>query len=356
MIASGHEAVGSMGNDAPPAVLSPRARLFTDFFRQRLAPVTNPPVDPYCEASVMSLTTTLGGHGSFLDEVAPRPRRIVLRSPILTTRHLAQLRASDELAPVVIETLFPAAAGAQAFERRLDEVVGAACDAVEQGSALLLLTDRSVSATRAPLPALLATAAIHGALVVRGLRVRCSLVVESGDVRDAHQLAALFAYGASAACPWLGFDTIDAFESVDPTGCNVASARYRLALERGLLAVMAKMGVCTVSAYCGAQLFDILGLDTAIAERFFGGGASPIGGATLADIAATTLERHARAFAQAKPGLDHAGLHIVRREREYHGRNPVVVRGLPRAREDAGEVKPSRSPPTSRRAKAGPLR
>jgi glutamate synthase domain-containing protein 2/glutamate synthase domain-containing protein 3 len=166
--------------------------------------------------------------------------------------------------------------------------------------------------------------------------MRCSLVVESGDVRDAHQLAALCAYGASAVCPSLGYETVDALEIADSTGCHVASARYRLALERGLLTVMSKMGVCTFTGFCGAQLFEILGLDTAIADRFFTGTSSPIGGATLAEIAVTAVERHACAFAQAKPRLEYPGLHTFRRDGEYHGNNPVVVRGLQRARDDAG--------------------
>jgi glutamate synthase domain-containing protein 2/glutamate synthase domain-containing protein 3 len=334
MIAGGHEAIGSMGDDAPPAVLSARQRLFSDFFRQRFAQVTNPSVDPYREAAVMSLTTAVGGHGSFLDELAPRPPRVVLRSPILARRELAQLLASAALAPVTLDVVFPVAAGPQGLDERLRAIADEACDAVRDGSALLVLTDRRVDTDQAPMPALLATAAVHHALVERGLRMRASLVVETGDARDAHQLGLLFAYGASAVCPSLGYESVAALGSDDPTGCNVAVTRYRLALERGLQTLMSKMGVCTFSGYCGAQLFEVLGLDAALVDRFFPGTASPVGGMTLADVAATVLDRHRRAFAGTQPVAEYPGLHSYRRDGEYHATNPVIVRGLQKARDE----------------------
>jgi glutamate synthase domain-containing protein 2/glutamate synthase domain-containing protein 1/glutamate synthase domain-containing protein 3 len=352
MVSDAHEAVGSMGDDAPPAVLSSRPRLFTDFFRQRFAQVTNPPVDPYRESSVMSLTTVLGAHGSFVDELAPRPLRVVLRSPVLTPEQFDRLRAAADLKPTVIETLSAvatpapcgngdAAPGAvsrtrdiESFAERLDEIADAACEAVASGSALVLLTDRGATATRAPLPAVLATAAVHHALIRRGLRMRCSVVVDSGHARDAHQVAALCAFGASAVCPWLGYDTIATFDVPDDTGCELARARYRLALERGLMTVMSKMGVCTFAGYSGAQLFEILGLDASVVHRFFPGTPSPVGGFTLQDIASTAIERHRRAFALTSPPLEYPGLHTFRRDGEYHGNNPVVIRGLQRARDE----------------------
>ena len=335
MIADGHEAIGSMGDDAPPAALSSRSRLFSDFFRQKFAQVTNPSVDPYRESSVMSLTTMLGGHGSFIDELAPRPPRIVLRSPILTRRELAQLTNCSALQPVTIELLFAAAEGVERFEARLQTIADEACAAVERGSALVILTDRGLSAEHAAVPALLAQAAVHHALVNRGLRMRASIVVETGDARDAHQIGLLFGYGAAAVCPSLGYDTIAALADSDPTGCDVAVTRYRLAIERGLRTLMSKMGVCTFSGYCGAQLFEALGLDASLVDRFFPGTASPVGGATLADVAATVLARHQRAFAAAVPVADYPGLHGFRRDGEYHATNPVIVRGLQKSRDEA---------------------
>jgi glutamate synthase domain-containing protein 2/glutamate synthase domain-containing protein 3 len=324
-----------MGDDAAPAALSQRPRLFSDFFRQRFAQVTNPSVDPYRESSVMSLTTMLGGHGSFIDELAPRPARIVLRSPILSRREFEQLGRSSALQPITIGIVFPAAGGVAALDLRLHAIADEACAAVARGSALVILTDRRLSADLAAVPALLAQAAVHHALLNRGLRMRASIIVDTGDARDAHQVGLLAGYGASAVCPTLAYDTIAALAGTDPTGCDVAVTRYRLALERGLRTLMSKTGVCTFSGYCGAQLFEILGLNPALVDRFFPGTASPVGGATLADIGATVLARHQRAFADAAPAADEPGLHDFHRDGEYHASNPMVVRGLQQARDEA---------------------
>src|SRR4051812_16544823 len=341
MIADAHEAVGSMGDDAPPAALSQRARLFTDYFRQRFAQVTNPSVDPYRESSVMSLTTMIGGHGSFIDELASRPARIVLRSPILTPRELAQLTSLPALQAVTIDTVFAAGGGVEAFDARLQAMCDEACAAVERGSALVILSDRGVGPGRVAVPALLAQGGVHHALVNRGLRMRASLVVETGDARDAHQIGLLFGYGAAAGCPSLGYETIAAPAGSDPTGRHVAVPRYRRALERGLRTLMSKRGVCTFSGYCGAQLFEILGLDATMVARFFPGTASPVGGATLADVAATVIARHQRAFAAAAPAADYPGLHGFRRDGEYHATNPMIVRGLQKARDEGLAAPPA---------------
>src|SRR5207244_1357521 len=155
------------------------------------------------------------------------------------------------------------------------------------------------------------------ALIARGLRLRASLIVESGDARDPHQVAALCAYGASAVYPYVAYATVAALATTDSLSHERLS-RYRATLERGLLTIMSKMGVCTFSGYCGAQLFEILGLDAAIVARFFPGTPSPVGGATLEDIAAAIIDRHARAFRLAAPAEDYPGLHTYRRGGEYH--------------------------------------
>ena len=328
MISDAHEAVGSMGDDTPPAVLSSRSRLFTDHFRQRFAQVTNPPVDPYRESSVMSLTTYIGGQGSYLDETAARPTRIGLRSPILTRSQLAQLQTASALAPVVVDTTFAVAGGSGEFTRQLDASTVAACQAVERGAALIILSDGDVSPARAPLPALLVVSAIHHALVAAGLRMRASLVVDSADARDAHQVAALCAFGASAVCPSLGYAIVESIAPVDDTGCARPLARYRLALERGLLTILSKMGVCTFSSYCGSQLFEILGLDRALTDRYFAGAAVHPGAVDLQSLAELALRRHAQAFNASAAQLEYPGLHGYRRDGEYHATNPVVVRGL----------------------------
>jgi glutamate synthase (ferredoxin) len=338
MIADAHEAVGSMGDDTPPAVLSSRPRLFSDLFRQRFAQVTNPPVDPYREASVMSLTTLVGAQGDYFDETARRPPRIALRSPVITVDELAALRAADALAPVTIETVFEADGEADALERRLAAIADEASEAVERGAALVVLSDAGVDGTRAPIPALLATAAVHHALIARGLRLRASLVVETGDARDAHQLATLCAYGASAVCPTLGYETIADLAEPDPTGCEAGRTRYRLALERGLRTILSKMGVCTFSSYCGAQLFEVLGLDASVVDRFFPGTPSSVGGVGLESLARVVVDRHRKAQSAGTRTVDYPGLHTYRRDGEYHATNPVVVRGLQRARSDGGDA------------------
>jgi glutamate synthase domain-containing protein 2/glutamate synthase domain-containing protein 3 len=283
----------------------------------------------------MSLTTLLGAQGSFVDELDVRPPRIALRSPIATMDQLHALRSVGVLSPTVVDTTFPAAEGAEGLSRRLHAIADECCDAVAKGSALLILSDRAVDAERAPAPALLVTAAAHQGLIARGLRLRVSLVVETGDARDAHQIAALLAFGASAVCPALGYDTVADAAAPDPTGCNRPIVRYRIALERGLLTIMSKMGVCTAASYCGAQLFEILGLEKTLVEKYFPGTAAIPGSTSLSVIAGAIVERHRRAFETGASLLDYPGLHGYRRDGEYHATNPVVVRTLQKARDEA---------------------
>ncbi|HYM24707.1 MAG TPA: glutamate synthase central domain-containing protein, partial [Vicinamibacterales bacterium] len=327
MAVDGHEAVGSMGDDTPPAVLSSRPRLFTDYFRQRFAQVTNPPIDPYRESAVMSLTSVLGAHGDYVDELSPRPRRVVLGSPVLDSAEIRALMTMPGLSSRSIDTTIEAASAGSgdAIEGCLDRIVSSACDAVQSGCAILVFSDRGAGRERAPLPALLVVSTVHHALIARGLRLRASIVADTGDVRDAHQLAALCAFGASAVCPWLAFETVAAPESCDHASDDGAPGRYRRALERGLLTVMSKMGVCTFSGYCGSSLFEVIGLHASVVDRCFHGTPSPIGGAGFAEIAAAIAERHRRACASGG-GLDYPGLHGYRRDGEYHANNPVVVR------------------------------
>src|SRR5262249_23654274 len=191
--------------------------------------------DPYRESAVMSLTTLIGAPGSFVDELALRPPRVVLRSPVLTCGQLEQLRTASTLSATTIATVFDVGASSDSLRGRLAVIAEDACPAVSRGSALVLLSDAGVDGNRAPVPALLAVSAVHHALINRGLRLRASIVVESGDARDSHQVAALCAFGASAVCPALGYETLASVGAIDSTGCDRAMARYRLALDRGLM-------------------------------------------------------------------------------------------------------------------------
>jgi glutamate synthase domain-containing protein 2/glutamate synthase domain-containing protein 1/glutamate synthase domain-containing protein 3 len=326
MAEHGEEAVGSMGDDTPPAALSRSSRILPDFFRQRFAQVTNPPMDPIREQCAMSLATVIGPRAGYLDESELMPERglISLPSPILSEAQFGRMLGLAGAGRVVrIPLAFPADGGPDALEPAIEEVVSAAAAAVDAGARLLVLTDRNVAPDQAPIPALLGTAAVHYRLAARGRRMRVSLVVETGEARDPHQIATLFAYGAATVFPYLAYATI---ASLMPRG-RIASGveRYRETLEHGLLKIFSKMGVSTFSGYCGGQQFEILGLDSSVVDRFFPGTPSPLGGLTLRDLAVQILNRQANGV-PAFPGF-----HTYRRDGEYHANNPVVVRQLHRA-------------------------
>ena len=292
MSADGHESVGSMGDDTPLAVLSSRPRLLPDYFRQRFAQVTNPPLDPIRERSVMSLRTLVGPRPQFLGDSIDE-QLVELRSPVLTRDQFRALVAMPQLYVATIPLVFPSGAGERGLEGALISVVRSAVHAVECGARLIVLSDRVASEGLVPIPPLLATSAVHHGLIARSLRMSASLIVETGEARDAHQVATLLAYGASAVCPFLGYAIVESLTgstSVDSAGL------YRSALEEGLLTIFSKMGISTAGGYCGGQLFDVIGLDQALVDWYFPGTRSPLGGLTMPDLARQLLDRHASAF------------------------------------------------------------
>jgi glutamate synthase (ferredoxin) len=337
MAEQGEEAVGSMGDDAPPAAMSSRPRILPDFFRQRFAQVTNPPMDPTREACAMSLGVLLGARPGYLDEMEAGSgwpesggRRtgaglLALPSPILTERQfhgLSGILGEECIARLALT--FPASDGKDALEAAVERLVDDAAAAVQVGARLLVLTDREDDPTYAPIPPLLGTAAVHHGLAARGLRMSAGIVVETGEARDPHQIATLLAYGAGAVFPYLAYATVASLATRREAAAAVD--RYRHTLERGLLKICSKMGVSTIAGYCGGQLFEILGLDRALVDRFFPGTPSPLGGLTLADLTWQILERRRGTAAIAFPGF-----HTYRRDGEYHANNPAVVRQLHRA-------------------------
>ncbi len=255
------EPVGSMGDDTPLAVLSARRRLLPDYFRQRFAQVTNPPLDPLRERIVMSLATLLGRRGSLLDEPAADARLVACDSPVLSEPQLEALRNLPERPAVVVDTTFDSASGKAGFTAGLDRIGAEVVAHVSAGATLIVLSDRAVCAAAAPLPPLLAVASADGALARAGLSSRASLVVDSGEPRDAHQVAALLAFGAGAVCPWLGCRTAAAVAARNGEAGRLAIGRYLTALDHGLLKVLSRMGVCTMAAYAGAHLMEAVGLD-----------------------------------------------------------------------------------------------
>ena len=339
MFTEAKEPVGSMGDDTPLAVLSSRPRLAYGYVKQRFAQVTNPPIDPLRERLVMSLHTLLGARGSFLEETPEHARLVELATPLLGAADLAALTALGDGAfrARTLRALFPVAQGAEGLERALVQLCDEAAYQVEEGTALLVLSDRDVDAAYAPIPMLLAVGAVHQSLIRRGLRMRVSLVADTGEARDVHHIAALIGYGASAVCPYLAFDLIDAESRRTGADPAAAAANYRSAIEAGLLKVMSKMGISTISSYHGAQIFEAVGLDHALVEWALTGTPSRLGGIGLAELAEDTLARHREAFRRDRPpALGDPGLFRFRKDGEYHAFHPAVLRTLHRLAASAG--------------------
>jgi glutamate synthase domain-containing protein 2 len=336
---TGHEPVGSMGNDAALAVLSEIPRLLFDYFSQGFAQVTNPPIDSIRERCVMSLRITLGRGGELL---APQPSpvpRLELPHPVLTDSALRGIRS--ESAPALrsrtLAAVFPAAEGGPALERALDRLCREALQAVDGAIAILILSDRDASALLAPIPSLLALGAVHQKLVRAGNRAALSLVVEAGDARSVHHLACLVGHGAEPVSPYLGLASVGELahsgELDQPRSRAAARSAYVDSLTEGLRKVMSKMGISTLSSYCGAQVFEAIGLSAAVVERCFAGTPSRLGGADLAILAEEVLIRHRSAFGEGRdsPPAEMGSDHRWRHGGETHAWNPESVAALQHA-------------------------
>jgi glutamate synthase domain-containing protein 2/glutamate synthase domain-containing protein 1/glutamate synthase domain-containing protein 3 len=430
MAATGKEPDGSMGTDTPLAVLSRRPQLLFSYFHQLFAQVSNPPIDPLRESTVMSLRMSLGPEINLIEERPEHCEQIVVDHPILLDNELERLR-HHQLPPfhaATLSLLFPVpkehasgnphdwrrgrpspaaspgisyrdasstgnegsrlprgipetdgpygdapderhnAIGLCPLEQALTDLCKRAEEEIENGASILILSDRGVDAEHAAIPGLLATAAVHHHLVGEGMRTRAGLVVETGEAREVHHLALLIGYGAAAVNPYLALETIGALAEmgqIEGVSRDQAIANYVQALQKGLLKVISKMGISTLVAYCGAQIFEAVGLDPALIERYFTGTASRVGGLDLDGLARETLHRHADAFPAAgtvaarfiepapgedtgpinlagtEPGpasggpedgvLDVGGEYQLRQGAEYHHWNPVSIAALQRA-------------------------
>ncbi len=336
------EAIGSMGNDTPLAALSNRRPLLYSYFKQLFAQVTNPPIDSTREAVVMSVGALVGSERNLLDETPEHARQLVIENPILRDDQLERLRQvdSDIFKAHTLDITWPAADGPSGLESALDRLCADADAALEEGANILVLSDRAVSAARAPIPSLLAVGAVHHHLVRAGTRLQAGVVVESGEPRSVQSVAVLIGYGAAAVNPYLMLGTIA--ELVDEgrieLGREEAEDRAVKAIGKGLLKVISKMGISTISSYCGAQVFEAIGLDPVLVERYFTGTPSRIGGIGLVEIAEGVLVRHARAF----PGnrgelLPVVGLYAWRRDGEHHQWNPETIALLQHAVRGGGQ-------------------
>ena len=341
MAAGGEQPLGSMGIDTPLAVLSERPQLLYSYFKQLFAQVTNPPIDPIREELVMSLVDYIGRDGNLLDETARHCHQLKIDSPILSNSDLEKLRqiqASDFRA-TTLSTLFDANSEEYALERAVTTLCESASQAVREGSCFLILSDRGVDPERAPIPALLATSAVHHHLIRAGNRTQVGLIVESGEAREVMHFALLIGYGASAVNPYLAFETLEdlARQGLLPEGLSAETARKNLikAVSKGLLKTFAKMGISTLQSYRGAQVFEAIGLGKELVDRYFTGTSSRLGGVGLDVIQQEALARHARAFGKTPLpealDLDPGGQYQWRRSGEHHQYNPDTVATLQQA-------------------------
>jgi glutamate synthase (NADPH/NADH) large chain/glutamate synthase (ferredoxin) len=332
MARAAEEPVGSMGNDASLAVLSDQRPSLFSYFKQLFAQVTNPPIDPIRESIVMSLGTGVGAEGNLLDETPEHAHQLVMDQPILRNHELETLRAiqSEIFKPHTIDLTWPVAAGPDGLHARLAEICDEATDAIAAGINILILSDRATGPERAPIPSLLGVSAVHHHLVREGTRLRCGLVLESGEPREVHHHAVLIGYGASAINPYVMLDTVDELVAegriAGVEDGEDAERRIVKALGKGLLKTISKMGISTVQSYCGAQIFEAVGLDKTLVDRHFTGTASRIGGVSLDVLAREALDRHARAWPGAHEDLlPVGGIYAWRRDGEHHMWNPETI-------------------------------
>jgi glutamate synthase (ferredoxin) len=336
MARNGEEPIGSMGTDTALAVLSDRSRPLFDYFKQLFAQVTNPPLDQIREELVTAMESTIGPERNLLNPEPESCRQIVLKDPVLSNEALAKLAHVVELGfkAITLPMLFPVAEGPAGLERALEELRTRASRAIADGHNILILSDRGITAALAAIPSLLATAAVHHHLVRAGERTRCGLVVETGDAREVHHMCLLIGYGAGAVNPWLAFETLDdLIRQGILTEVDHAKAvkNYVKALNKGILKVMAKMGISTLQSYCGAQIFEAVGLNRSVVDRYFTGTASRVGGIGLDVLAEEVRRRHAQAYPERPVGaadLDWGGEYQWRRDGEHHMVNPDMIAKL----------------------------
>jgi glutamate synthase domain-containing protein 2/glutamate synthase domain-containing protein 1/glutamate synthase domain-containing protein 3 len=334
MLKDGAEAVGSMGDDTPLAVLSLKPRLLYTYFKQLFAQVTNPPIDPIREKLVMSLTTVLGWRKNLLAETPEHARLVHIESPILLNNELAALRAlGGEHKAATVSTLWEAATGEEGLEKAVARICSEAEAAIDGGARILVLSDCGVDHKNVPVPMLLATGAVHHHLIRVGKRMKAGIICETGEARDVHQVACLIGYGAAAINPYLAIETIrEITEKDNAKGFAKALLNYRKALEAGILKIMSKMGISVVNSYRGAQIFEAIGISSKLISQCFNGTASQIEGIGFREIAVESLTRHTMAYSEAVPvesgKLSDPGYYRYRRGGEVHAVTPPVLQSF----------------------------
>jgi glutamate synthase (ferredoxin) len=347
MATEGKEPTFCMGDDTPLAVLSSKPRLLYDYFKQRFAQVTNPPIDPLREGLVMSLNMTLGRRGNLLDENPGVDRLLKISSPLLSAGDLAALSHSG-LQTATLSTLWDASVGAEGLRPAVEALCQAATTAVQDGAEILILSDRTeggIASSQGYIPPLLAVGAVHHHLIERGVRMKASIVVDTAQCWSTHHYACLVGYGASAVCPYLTWETLRQWWHDDKTQnlmslgklpqqtLDEALSNYRKSTEAGLLKILSKMGISLLASYQGAQIFEAIGIGADLLELGMKGTTSRIGGITIADLAREMLTFHAMAFPEAAK-LENFGLVQYRKGGEYHANNPETAKVLHKAVRD----------------------
>ena len=339
MANTGKEPLGSMGNDTPMSVLSGRSRMLFDYFTQKFAQVTNPPLDWEREKIVTSVESAIGPEPNLLDDCALHAKKILIEQPVITSDEMAQLKRLDRAAqldgyyrPYTVKGLYQVTGGGDALRERLNEIFAEIDAAIEDGKNFLILSDRDSNHMMAPIPSLLLTSAVQHHLLRRQTRTQISMVVEAGDVREIHHVALLIAYGAAAVNPYLAFESVEdlARDGFLTVGEEKAIANLRNALSTGVLKIMSKMGVSTIMSYRGAQLFEAVGLDDAVIDDYFTGTVSRVAGCGLDDLAEEVAIRHRVAYPNQWTATPHRNLRTGgdykwRRTGEEHLNDPEAI-------------------------------
>ena len=343
MAANGEDPVGSMGTDTPIAVLSDKPKMLYNYFKQNFAQVTNPPIDPIREELVMSLVSMIGPRPNLLGHHAGTHYRLEVPHPILTNADLDKIRTIDEsqaggaFRTATIDTTWPASEGAAGLAGAIERLCRDATDALlSDHNNILILSDRAVSADRIPIPALLATASVHHHLIRQGLRHSTGLVVETGEAREVHHFCVLAGYGAEAINPYLAFETLEQIREQNglPLSAYEVQKNYIKAVCKGIMKVMSKMGISTYQSYCGAQIFDAIGLSSAFVDKCFTGTATTIEGVGFKEIAEEAVARHRNAYGDNpiyQDMLDVGGDYAFRLRGEAHAWTPESVAKLQHA-------------------------
>ncbi|MEL7226309.1 MAG: glutamate synthase central domain-containing protein, partial [Cyanobacteria bacterium J06576_12] len=351
MAAQGKEPTFCMGNDTPLAVLSQKPHLLYDYFKQRFAQVTNPPIDPLRERLVMSLSTQLGAQGNLLEEHPEQARLLKLESPVINDTEMDIIRESD-FPTTELSTLYTVEDGPNSLEAAVKALCASAAEAVQAGGQILILSDRinesgkitTLSETQTYIPPLVAVGAIHHHLIAEGLRMQTSLIVDTAQCWSTHHFACLLGYGATAICPYLTLESVRHWWAEKKTQkqmesgklpvstLNGAQTNFRKAVENGLLKILSKMGISLLSSYRGAQIFEAIGIGADLKELSFKGSVSRLGGLSIEELAQETMSFHEKAFPElTRKRLENMGFVQSRPSGEYHMNNPAMTKLLHKA-------------------------